>query len=86
MSLWGIVIWLAVGALIGWIASLIMQSTGGFFRNIVMGILGSLLGGWIASLLGVNATGLGSILIAVGGACLLIWIVSLFTGKKKRKK
>ena len=67
-------IWLITGALIGWIASLIMKSKSGLLRNIIVGFVGSSLGGWIASLLGIHGTGIGGILISVAGACLLIWI------------
>lgn len=67
-------IWLFTGALIGWIASLIMKSKSGMLRNIIVGIIGSSLGGWIARALGIYSTGIGSFLISVGGACLLIWI------------
>jgi len=67
-------IWLITGALIGWLGSLIMKSKSGLLRNIIVGIVGSSLGGWIAGLLGIHSTGLGGILVSVAGACLLIWI------------
>ncbi len=74
---------LAVGALIGWLASRIMKSNGGLIRDIIMGIAGSALGGWLASIIGISASGIGSWLVSIGGACLLIAIVDrLFRGKK----
>ena len=65
---------LILGALSGFIAGKIMDSKGGLLRNIIVGIVGSSLGGWIAGLLGIHSTGLGGILVSVAGACLLIWI------------
>jgi len=67
-------IWLISGALIGWLASLIMKSKSGLVRNIIVGIVGSALGGWLAGLIGLRGVGIGSLLISVGGACLLIWL------------
>ena len=52
----------------------------GALANIVVGVVGAGLGGWIASLFGlggVDGFNLYSLLIAVGGACLLLWIVGM---------
>ena len=60
----------------GGLAGKIMHSKGGLLRNILVGIVGGALGGWLGSLIGVNATGwISSILIGIGGSCLLIWIM-----------
>jgi uncharacterized membrane protein YeaQ/YmgE (transglycosylase-associated protein family) len=80
------IIWLVVGGLIGWVASMIMRTDAqqGVILNVVVGIVGSMLGGWfIAPLLGsgtVNSNdfsvmGLVSSLI---GAVILLAIVNLF--------
>jgi uncharacterized membrane protein YeaQ/YmgE (transglycosylase-associated protein family) len=80
------IIWIVIGGVIGWIASLIMRTDGqqGILLNIVVGIVGSLLGGWFISPLVGSATinqgdfsiaGLGVSLI---GAVLLLAAVSLF--------
>lgn len=74
---------LIVGGVIGWLASLVMKSDGGLIRNILIGIAGSALGGWLAGLLGISASGLGSVLVSIGGACILIAIVD---GVLRRKK
>ena len=76
-----LVLWLIFGALAGWIASMIMKKNSqmGAGSNILFGILGSLVGGFLASLLGlggVNGFNIGSFLIAVIGACILLWIVN----------
>jgi uncharacterized membrane protein YeaQ/YmgE (transglycosylase-associated protein family) len=42
-----IIIWLAVGAAVGWVASMLMQSPEGLLMNIVVGIAGAVIGGWM---------------------------------------
>lgn len=78
----GLLTWLIVGALAGWIASLIMGKDAkmGIWANLLVGILGAAVGGWLASLFGlgtVNGFNLMSLLIAIGGACLLLFVVGL---------
>ena len=77
--------WLLIGALIGWVASKIMHGKGGLLRNIIVGIAGSVLGGWLADWVGIgtgNIFSFGGFLIAVGGACLLIFLSRLIAGKR----
>ena len=75
-----ILIFLAIGALIGWIAGLVMKGKGfGCVGNIIIAVLGSVLGGFVTRLLGLN---IGSFFTAVGGAILLLFIINLFSGKK----
>lgn len=71
-----ILLWLVFGAVAGWLASKIMHSKTGVVTNILLGIIGSLVGGGIARLIGIYTKGfsLGALLIAVLGACLLIFI------------
>ncbi len=78
----GILSWLIVGGLAGWIASIIMgkNASMGLIANIIVGIIGAIGAGFILRLFGVNGvTGfnLWSILVAIGGACLLLFIVRL---------
>lgn len=80
----GLISWIILGALAGWIASIIMgrDRRMGALANILVGIAGAGLGGWIASLFGLGAvTGINiwSILIAIGGACLLLFVTGLFS-------
>ncbi len=77
-------VWLIVGGIIGWLASLVMRTDArqGLFLNVVVGIVGALLAGWfIAPLLGVstiNETISGaSILVSLVGAIILLAIVNL---------
>jgi uncharacterized membrane protein YeaQ/YmgE (transglycosylase-associated protein family) len=67
-----------IGAVSGWLAGLIWKGAGfGIFGNIIVGIIGGFLGGWIAGLLGISWNGLlGQILISVGGAWVLLFIIS----------
>lgn len=78
----GILSWIIVGALAGWIAGLIMKGSGsGLFMNIIIGIVGAFIGGLIMNLIGnVGVTGfnLWSLLVAILGAILLLGIVNLF--------
>ena len=66
---------LILGALIGWIASKLMDSRGGLLRNLILGVAGSAVGNWLAGAIGIAATrSVGAILIGVGGACVVILV------------
>lgn len=74
----GILLWIIFGALVGWIASAIMGSSGGLLWDIVVGIVGAVLGGFIMSFFGygdVNGFNLYSFFVAILGACVLIALV-----------
>lgn len=86
-----IILWLLFGALAGWIASKIMKrdSSMGAIANIIVGIIGAGIGGWIASFLGfggVNGFNIWSLLIAIGGACLVLLITGALFRKKEPEK
>jgi uncharacterized membrane protein YeaQ/YmgE (transglycosylase-associated protein family) len=68
-----------IGILAGWLAGKIMRGRGfGVLGDLVVGIVGSLLGGFVFGLLGLYAYGLiGSIVIATGGAILLLYLIRL---------
>lgn len=76
--------YLLIGLAAGWIANLIVHGNGsGLIVNLIVGLIGGLLGGWLFSLLGLAAVGtLGSLLMAVLGAVVLLLIVSLFTRRR----
>ena len=83
----GILLWIVFGALVGWVASLIMKTDAqqGTLLNIIVGIIGSVLGSWIFSSLGETGTtgfNLYSFVVAIIGAVILIAIVRALTGKK----
>ncbi len=73
-----ILVWIVFGALVGWVASIIMKTRRrGLIRNIIVGLLGAVLGGLIASFFGfgsVEAFTLQGFGIALLGAVLLIWL------------
>ena len=79
MNITGILIYLFIGAIAGWLAGLIMKGGGfGIAGNIIIGIIGAMIGGHIFSLAGISAGGLiGSIFTATVGAILLIYIIRL---------
>ena len=83
-----IFVWLIFGALAGWIASILMgrDHRMGLFSNILVGIIGSGLGGWLSSVLfgwgGVSGFNWRSMLVAVGGSCLLLFIFRGIGNKK----
>ncbi len=85
----GIIVWLIFGAIVGWIASKIMgtDEQQGILLNIVVGIVGAFLGGWLWGLL----TGdpepfeffdIGSWIVAILGASLLIFLWGLIAGRR----
>ena len=66
---------LIVGGLIGWLAGKLMNCRGGVLRNILLGIVGSGVGNWLAGTVGLVArNSLGSFPIGVGGACVVILV------------
>ncbi len=76
----GILLWIIFGGIVGWIASLIMNtdSQQGVIMNVVVGVIGAMIGGWIMSNLGETAiTGfnLYSFLVALLGSVILIAII-----------
>lgn len=74
----GIILWIVFGALVGWVASMVMKTGGGLVWDIVVGIVGAVIGGFIMSLLGEGGVGgfnLYSFIVALLGACVLIIIV-----------
>ncbi|MBL8289715.1 MAG: GlsB/YeaQ/YmgE family stress response membrane protein [Rubrivivax sp.] len=79
------ILWLVIGGLIGWVASMIMRTDAqqGLLLNVVVGIVGALLGGWLlAPLLGTgtinqNDFSVGSLGVSLLGAVVLLAIVNL---------
>ncbi|MCU0759768.1 MAG: GlsB/YeaQ/YmgE family stress response membrane protein [Steroidobacteraceae bacterium] len=85
------IIWLIVGGIVGWVASLIMRRDAqqGIILNVIVGIVGAFLGGLLISpLVGVQTINEGisvpSILVSLGGAVILLAIVNAFTRGRAR--
>jgi len=77
MDLTSLLIFLAIGAIAGWLAGQLMQGFGfGLLGNIVVGIIGAVIGGWLFNALGIAAGGIiGSIIMATVGAIVLLAII-----------
>jgi uncharacterized membrane protein YeaQ/YmgE (transglycosylase-associated protein family) len=78
-----IILWIVFGALAGWIASMIMGADAqmGALANIIVGIVGAFIGGFIANLFGfggVSGFNVWSLVVAVIGSIVLLWIVQAF--------
>ncbi|MFU8793633.1 MAG: GlsB/YeaQ/YmgE family stress response membrane protein [Acholeplasmataceae bacterium] len=79
-----IILWLLFGAVVGWIASVIMKSNRrmGLIANIIVGLIGSALGLWLMQILGfgqADAFSVTGLFVSVGGAALLIAIINAFS-------
>ena len=73
------IISLIIGGIVGWLASIVMKTNDqmGWIANVLVGVVGSMLGYWIAGLLGSAAMGgIARFIVAFGGAVLLIFILS----------
>ncbi len=68
--------WIVVGLIAGWAAGKIMKGGGyGAAMDIVLGIVGAVIGGWLMGMLGIYAGGfIGTIVVAIIGAVVLIWL------------
>lgn len=82
----GIILWIIFGGIAGWIGSIIMGTNEqqGIILNVVVGIMGAVLGGFIMSFFGeggVSGFNLYSFLVAIVGAIVLLAIVKLVRGK-----
>jgi len=75
--------WILVGLIAGWLTGKIMKGSGyGVIGDIVIGILGALVGGWLMDKFGFGSGGLlYTIIVATLGAILLTWLYRLVTGK-----
>ncbi len=79
----GFLAMLVIGALAGWIAEKVTHADHGLLTNIVIGIAGAFIGGFLASVLGISVRGFwGTLLAAVAGASLLIVLFRAVTGRR----
>jgi uncharacterized membrane protein YeaQ/YmgE (transglycosylase-associated protein family) len=79
LMLTNLIWWIIVGLIAGWAAGKIMRGGGyGPLMDIVLGIVGAVVGGWLMGAIGIYAGGLiGTIVIAIIGAIFLIWLSRL---------
>jgi uncharacterized membrane protein YeaQ/YmgE (transglycosylase-associated protein family) len=82
----GLISWIVVGAIAGWLASQVMHAREGLLMMVVLGIVGGLVGGYVASNVlkvgTVDGINIGSILIATLGAIAVVYVVHLATGSR----
>lgn len=78
--------YLLIGLVAGWIANLIVKGGGsGLLVNLIVGLIGGILGGWLFSLFGLVPVGtLGSLITAVAGSVVLLWIAAIISHRKTR--
>jgi uncharacterized membrane protein YeaQ/YmgE (transglycosylase-associated protein family) len=81
----GIILWLIVGGIIGWLASMVMRTDGqqGVILNVIVGIIGAFIGGFVGPMLGLGGGINGgitvmSVVVSLVGAIILLAIVNLF--------
>jgi len=75
-----LIISLIIGGIVGWLASIVMKTNAqmGWIANVLVGVVGSALGFWIAGMVGIEASGgVLRFVIAIAGAALLIFILGL---------
>ena len=79
--------YMLIGLVAGYVASLIVKGNeSGFWLNLIVGIIGGVLGGWLFSLFGLIAVGtLGSLITSVAGAIVLLLIASGLTRRKRER-
>ncbi len=80
--------WIVLGGLAGWIASMITGNNQqmGIIWNIVVGIIGALLGSWILGMVGTTDPlefSVGTFLVAIGGAVVLLFLFNLIRGRSR---
>lgn len=74
----GIIGWIIIGIAAGWIAEKVMKRNHGLLTNLIVGVVGALLGGFIAGMLGLGANSLiMSLIIATAGAVLLLFLLGV---------
>jgi len=78
--------WIVLGLIAGFVGSKIVNRTGeGFFLDIILGIVGAVVGGWIFSALGghdVSGVNLYSLVVAVIGSIVVLWVWHAVTGRR----
>jgi len=84
----GIISWIVLGGIAGWLASIITKrnSQMGCITNIIAGVVGAAVGGWVFSLFGgqgVTGFNLPSLIVAFVGAVIVLAVVNLIFGRKK---
>ena len=70
----GFIVFLIIGGLAGWAASTYMNKEQGIFKNVIVGVVGALIGGWLGGAVGITSDKfIGDVIIATVGAVILLW-------------
>ena len=82
-----VIAWIILGLIAGWIASKIVVGTGqGLFLDIALGIVGAIVGGFLYSQImggeGVTGVNIGSIIVSIIGAIIVLWVYHLVAGRR----
>jgi uncharacterized membrane protein YeaQ/YmgE (transglycosylase-associated protein family) len=79
---------LIVGLVAGWLAGMISRGRGfGLWGDLITGVVGAFIGGFLFNFLGINAYGtIGSIIVSTIGAVVLLWLIRMFTGSRAETK
>ncbi len=82
----GIIAWIVLGAIAGWITNMIMGGTEGVIATIILGIVGAVVGGWLAGtvlkLADVTGVNVQSIVVAVIGAVIVVAVYRMVVGRR----
>ena len=82
MEGYGIIMQIILGGLAGWIAEKVMKFDTGLIMNIILGIVGAIVGNWLLGLIGIGLGGLiGQLIVAILGACVLIFLYRAIKGR-----
>jgi uncharacterized membrane protein YeaQ/YmgE (transglycosylase-associated protein family) len=81
-----IIAWIVIGLLAGWLAGMVMHGGYGLIGDLILGVLGAIIGGWVTGLVFgrdmVTGFNIETLVVAVVGAIVLIAISRLFTGSR----
>ena len=88
------IVWLIVGGLVGWVASIIMKTNAqqGILLNVIVGIVGAFVAGYVLSpyfgisTINQNNFSVPALLVSLGGAVILLFVVSLFRGGSRMRR
>ena len=86
MDAMGWLAWIIVGGIAGWLASMVMRSRQGLVMDIVVGIIGAFIGGFLLSAIGtpgVTGFNVWSVIVAFIGAVVLLGVLRLFSGRSR---
>ena len=75
-----LIVGLAVGGLSGFVANKIMKgTTDSILWNVVLGLIGGVVGGFLGNLIGIGGGWVSSVILAIAGSCLVVWIARKFS-------